>query len=69
LPGFSSHGRGLPLGAGCRWRKLLDAKGTQPPLCDEVVNFLFCLFVLKLHFAKCCHLRQAVLSVSYGSFL
>jgi len=38
LPGFASHGSSLHLGAGCPWSKLLDASGTQPPLCEAVVN-------------------------------
>ena len=38
LPGFANHGSGLHLGAGCQWWKLLDASGTQPPLCEAVVS-------------------------------
>ena len=40
LPGFANHGSGLHLGAGCQWWKLLDVSGTQPPLCEAVVNHL-----------------------------
>ena len=38
LPGFASHGRGLHLGAGCQYWKLLDISGTQPQLCEAAVN-------------------------------
>ena len=38
LPGFASHGSSLHLGAGCQQWKLLDVSGTQPPLCEAVVN-------------------------------
>ena len=41
LSGFASHG--LHLGAGCQYWKLLDVSGTQPPLNDAVVKFVYCI--------------------------
>ena len=43
LPRFASHGSGLHLGAGCQKWKLLDVSGTQPPLCEAVVNSYYIL--------------------------
>ena len=38
LPGFTSHGRSLHLGAGYLLWKLLDVSGTQPPFNNAVVK-------------------------------
>ena len=38
LPGFTSHGRSLHLGAGYLYWKLLDVSGTQPPFSNAVVK-------------------------------
>ena len=69
LPGFSSHGSSLHLGAGCQWWKLLDVSGTQPPFSDAVVKLIFVSAWAKKHnlYVQCrCTFRLGVEKYKYS---